>query len=82
MDDALFLGDGNEQNIINLVKILRCFFMVSGLRINLIKSNLFGIGVSEEVVSNLAAFTGCSAGSFPFSYLGIPIGESMKCVKG
>lgn len=56
--------------------------MISGLRINLLKSNLFGVGVSDHKVSSVATFTRCSLGSFLFSYLGIPIGESMVRVKG
>ena len=39
-----------------------------------------GIGRSE--ITNLASFTGCLAESFPFVYLGVPIGESLVHVKG
>nr|KAJ0210827.1 hypothetical protein LSAT_V11C400211660 [Lactuca sativa] len=60
---------------------MRCFHLISGLRINLLKSNLFGVGVSDHKVSSVATFTRCSLGSFLFSYLGIPIGESMVRVK-
>ncbi|KAL4573164.1 hypothetical protein LXL04_019961 [Taraxacum kok-saghyz] len=68
-DDVLFMGEWEERNIQNLIFILRCFFMASGLKINLLKSNLFGIAASEAEVCALASFTGCSA-------------ESMARVKG
>ncbi|KAL4570859.1 hypothetical protein LXL04_026522 [Taraxacum kok-saghyz] len=56
--------------------------VASSLRINLQKSNLFGVGVDAAEVGVLADFTGCSAASFPFLYLGLPVGENMNRVKG
>ena len=50
-DDSLFFGKWSRRNVENLTKILHCFYEVSGLKINLSKCNLFGIGVSHgEVV--------------------------------
>ncbi|GKE10802.1 putative RNA-directed DNA polymerase, eukaryota, reverse transcriptase zinc-binding domain protein, partial [Tanacetum coccineum] len=37
-----------------------------------------GIGVSSEEVHHMASNTGCAAGSFPFRYLGLPIGSNMS----
>nr|KAJ0216202.1 hypothetical protein LSAT_V11C300102750 [Lactuca sativa] len=76
-DDAIFLGEWNENNVHNLIRVLRCFYLVSGLNLNLSKSSLYGVGVSRSEISNLASFTGCSAGSFPFMYLSVLVGESM-----
>ncbi|GJX22737.1 RNA-directed DNA polymerase, eukaryota, reverse transcriptase zinc-binding domain protein [Tanacetum coccineum] len=50
----------------------------SGLKINIHKSNVYGIGVSSEEVHHMASNTGCAAGSFPFRYLGLPIGCNMS----
>ncbi|GKB52080.1 RNA-directed DNA polymerase, eukaryota, reverse transcriptase zinc-binding domain protein [Tanacetum coccineum] len=36
------------------------------------------IGVSEEEVSSMANHTGCNSGSFPFTYLGLPISSNMN----
>lgn len=44
-DDTLFFEEWDEQNIANLVTILNFFYLVSGLKLNLQKSNLLGIGV-------------------------------------
>ena len=33
-DDAFFLGGWDEQNICNLMKVLRCFHQASGLKVN------------------------------------------------
>ncbi|GKB48277.1 RNA-directed DNA polymerase, eukaryota [Tanacetum coccineum] len=77
-DDALFIGEWNEQNINNLITILSCFYMVSGLQINIQKSNLFGLRIQQLEVVRLASETGCSASSLPFTYLGLPVGINMK----
>nr|KAJ0212439.1 hypothetical protein LSAT_V11C400171510 [Lactuca sativa] len=79
-DDALFLGKWEEGNIRNLITIIRCFYMVSGLKINLFKSSLLGVGVNQSEVTSLTSITGCAATKFPFSYLGIPVGGSMSRV--
>ncbi|XP_024982131.1 uncharacterized protein LOC112518597 [Cynara cardunculus var. scolymus] len=54
------------------------FYMERGLRINLSKCNLFGIGVPKADVKNMADLLKCKASSFPFTYLGLPIGGNMK----
>ncbi|GKC53338.1 RNA-directed DNA polymerase, eukaryota [Tanacetum coccineum] len=42
------------------------------------KSNVYGVGVSEEEVSSMATNAGCSPRFFPFMYLGLPIGSTMN----
>ncbi|GKE74780.1 RNA-directed DNA polymerase, eukaryota, partial [Tanacetum coccineum] len=81
VDDILFLGEWSRSNIIGLVSLLQCFHDVSGLKINLHKSNLYGIGVNTHEISNLASFTGCTPQRLPFTYLGIPIGSNMSRIK-
>ncbi|GKA62579.1 RNA-directed DNA polymerase, eukaryota [Tanacetum coccineum] len=81
-DDVLFLGEWSRSNIIRLISLLQCFHDVSGLKINFHKSNLYGIGVNNHEISNLASFTGCTPQQLPFTYLGIPIGSNMSRIKG
>ncbi|GJY96181.1 hypothetical protein Tco_0512542 [Tanacetum coccineum] len=76
-DDVLLLGEWSSMNISNVVNILNCFYKVSGLKLNLHKSNLYGVGVDLTEVSNLALVTGCQAKCLPFSYLGLPVGSNM-----
>lgn len=54
-DDVLFFGELSVKNALNLLKCLKWFGPGSGLRINLTKSCLFGVGVSWEAVSSLAS---------------------------
>ena len=50
---------------------LRCFYLISGLKINVNKSNILGVGVPDEYVYNLANSIGRGVASFPMKYLGI-----------
>nr|GEV66192.1 RNA-directed DNA polymerase, eukaryota [Tanacetum cinerariifolium] len=41
-DDAFFIGEWSNDNLGNLVRILKCFCLASGLKINLQKSQVLG----------------------------------------
>ncbi|XP_071689048.1 uncharacterized protein [Rutidosis leptorrhynchoides] len=77
-DDTLFFGTWSLDNIENLMKLLKCFELCSGLKVNYNKSNLFGVGVDKKDVEYMANLFGCKVGTFPFTYLGLPIGANMK----
>ncbi|KAI3741088.1 hypothetical protein L1987_58755 [Smallanthus sonchifolius] len=77
-DDAIILGEWSRDNILNVVRIMRCFYACSGLQINFGKSNLFGIGVHLGEVEEIAVLVGCKAESLPFKYLGLTVGANMN----
>ncbi|GKC14972.1 putative RNA-directed DNA polymerase, eukaryota, reverse transcriptase zinc-binding domain protein, partial [Tanacetum coccineum] len=77
-DDVVILTDQNTNDMENIVRTLNSFYMASGLKINIAKSNVYGVGVSQENLEAMATLTGCLAGSLPFTYLGLPIGKNMK----
>ncbi|KAJ9541443.1 hypothetical protein OSB04_027949 [Centaurea solstitialis] len=52
-----------------------------GLKINLSKSRLFGIGVTKEEVQHMASLVKCKADQLPFLYLGLPVGDNMAKLK-
>lgn len=58
--------------------ILQCFQESSGLKVNLAKSRLYGVGVESSVVENVAINFHCSHDSLPFFYLGLPVGRHMR----
>lgn len=76
-DDALFLSEWSIEEGRNILRILRCFYLTSGLRLNLDKSNLFGVGVGTNDVSRAAGKIRCKAGKLPTIYLGVPLGARM-----
>nr|GEV76473.1 putative RNA-directed DNA polymerase, eukaryota, reverse transcriptase zinc-binding domain protein [Tanacetum cinerariifolium] len=47
-DDVVFIREWSWSNARNLISMLRCFFLVSELRINIHKSLVIGIGVSDD----------------------------------
>ena len=55
------------------------FEAVSGLRINLNKSEIIPIGHVVNV-EELASELGCGVGSLPTSYLGLPLGANHKAL--
>ncbi|XP_021975130.1 uncharacterized protein LOC110870243 [Helianthus annuus] len=77
-DDVIFIGEWTNHNISTLNRLLRWLHLVTGLKVNRQKSKVFGIGVSEAEIGDFAALARCEVGSFPFSYLGIPVGVNMK----
>ncbi|GJS31236.1 putative RNA-directed DNA polymerase, eukaryota, reverse transcriptase zinc-binding domain protein [Tanacetum coccineum] len=76
-DDVIIFSEWNQSDMDNIIRILDVFFLASRLKININKSNLYGVGVSSAEVANMAEGTGCSSSSLPFSYLGLPIGSNM-----
>nr|KAJ0214062.1 hypothetical protein LSAT_V11C400160070 [Lactuca sativa] len=77
-DDALFIGHWSQRNIANLARILRCFHMVSGLKVNFNKSRVYSIGGEPSEVSEWASPLGCEPSALPFTYLGVPVGDNMN----
>ncbi|KAJ0941986.1 putative RNA-directed DNA polymerase [Helianthus annuus] len=80
-DDAIFLGEWSETNVRNISRIMRCFYLASGLKVNLSKSSLFGVGIDTEEVMLMANILRCRTGSFPFKYLGLQVGANMNLVR-
>ncbi|GJV69854.1 hypothetical protein Tco_1485363 [Tanacetum coccineum] len=67
-----------EEPTMNIVKVLNCFHLASGLKINIAKSQVLGVGVSQNVVLQAANRIGCAVLNTPFRYLGVTVGECMS----
>jgi len=57
-----------------LKTILQSFADSTGLCVNYAKSMMVPINVDDSKMSSLAQSLGCSIGSLPFTYLGLPLG--------
>nr|GEZ28987.1 RNA-directed DNA polymerase, eukaryota [Tanacetum cinerariifolium] len=77
-DDAVFVGEWKDLNLRTLVHVLRCFYLASGLRLNIHKSKLMRIGVDTGEVVRAAKVFVCSTFTTPFTYLGVMVGGSMS----
>ncbi|XP_021985349.1 uncharacterized protein LOC110881378 [Helianthus annuus] len=80
-DDVVFCGEWSIANAINLRRLLRGFFLISWLKISSKKSSVFGIGVGECDIVDMARLLKCSRGRFPFTHLGVPIASNMNLVR-
>ncbi|GJZ29353.1 RNA-directed DNA polymerase, eukaryota [Tanacetum coccineum] len=58
-DDAVFIGEWSDINLTCIMQILSCFSLSSGLKINIMKSHLLGVGVPREDVTIAARSLGC-----------------------
>ncbi|GAU22230.1 hypothetical protein TSUD_227660 [Trifolium subterraneum] len=58
--------------------LLRSFELVSGLKINFVKSQIYGINVDDRVLAADSTFLSCKIGSIPFKFLGIPVGPNPR----
>jgi Reverse transcriptase (RNA-dependent DNA polymerase) len=75
VDDTLLLVKPQIQQLQFLKVILRIFGEMSGLRINMQKSELLITSMREEQVQSLAQVINCKHAMFPFKYLGLPLSD-------
>ncbi|GJT43817.1 hypothetical protein Tco_0952532 [Tanacetum coccineum] len=77
-DDTIFFGEWSEEDARSLMCILKCFEEAFGLRVNYNKRKLYEVGVNDRDISAMVRWMKCSVGEFPFTYLGLPIGENTR----
>ena len=78
-DDTLVFYGASKDQLLYLSWILMWFEAMSGLRINLDKSELISMGGVENTEA-LATNLGCKVGSLPSTYLGLPLGTPHRSV--
>ena len=79
VDDTLVFCKASQDHLTYFSWLLMWFKVVSGLRINLEKSELIPVGRVENM-DDLAWDFGCRVGSLPSTYLGMPLGAPFKSV--
>lgn len=75
-DDTLIIMEGDPRQLFFLKTVLQNFTASTGLKVNYNKSMMLPINISEEKLDLLARTFGCSKGSLPFTYLGLPLGTT------
>jgi hypothetical protein len=76
--DTIFVGEACVENLWSMKAILRWFELISGLKVNLSKSNIFGVNVHNSFLEGVATFLHCKVRSLPFTYLGLPVGANPR----
>nr|GEV69514.1 RNA-directed DNA polymerase, eukaryota, reverse transcriptase zinc-binding domain protein [Tanacetum cinerariifolium] len=77
-DDAIFVGKWDSSSLKIILKVLKCFHMASGLKININKSKLMRYGVHSDEVETVARYIGCATFVAPFSHIGVKVGGRME----
>lgn len=77
-DDTIFLGEASMQNTFVVKSILRCFELVSGLKVNFHKSKIAGVCAEENWLRSSVSLLHCKHMGIPFIYLGLPVGGNPR----
>ena len=76
-DYTILFCDAMVEQILHVRLLLLCFQAMTGLKVNVAKSELVLIGEVNNVYV-LAEILGCRVGALPMTYLGMPLGASHK----
>jgi hypothetical protein len=74
-DDTIIMIQANMLGIANLKIVLLCFENMIGFQINFHKSEVLFLGYLDLGQERIANKLNCKQGKFPFTYLGLPIGD-------
>ena len=74
-DDTILFCDADVEQILPIRLLLLCFQAITGLKVNVQKSEIVPIGEVDDVHA-LAEILGCKVGTLPMPYLGISLEAS------
>ena len=77
-DDTVICFEHNVECALNIKLLLYVFELMSGLKINYSKSEIFLIGGDNNIVETYVEMFGCRVGTLPLLYLGMPV--SFRCI--
>ncbi|GKV08436.1 hypothetical protein SLEP1_g20063 [Rubroshorea leprosula] len=75
-DDTILTCEATEESAWAMKSVMRCFELISGLKVNFDKSWLCGMNIDGDFLGEMASIMNCSVGRIPFNYLGVPIGAN------
>ena len=76
VDDALLIMQAEAQQLFFLKALLNSFADSTGLKVNYRKYQMISINVDDCKMQRLADTFGCTIGTMPFMYLGLPMGTT------
>jgi hypothetical protein len=77
-DDTILMGEASWENIRTIKSLLRGFELVSGLKINFVKSKLYGFNIEPRFLEASSSYLSCLSDAIPFKFLGIPVGANPR----
>ena len=72
-DDTLIFMKGDVTELNNLEELLHTFAKSTGLKVKFDKSMIVPINIGKDRFDELTTTFGCTKGSLPFTYLGLPL---------
>ena len=78
-DDTMVMCNAEPEQLMYVRLVLTGFEAITGLKVNLAKSEMVPIGEVENL-QVLADILYCRIGKFPMTYLGIPLGSNFKAL--
>lgn len=72
-DDTILCVNHDQEKAINLKLLLYMFELMSGLKVNYSKSEIFSVGCDNNITEFYSDMFGCPVGNLPIKYLGAPV---------
>src|ERR1051325_5083881 len=67
-DDTILIGEGTWENLWAIKAVLRGFELVSGLKTNMCKRRIYGIGIPSKFLESTSYFLVCRVDQPPFKF--------------
>ena len=77
-DDTIIFIKLVVDQLLNVERVLHCFQIMSGLKVNFHKSSLIGIDIDHHILEGWADAISCKTKKLASTYLGLPLGTSTK----
>lgn len=75
-DDTVLWIEHDPDKAVNVKLLLHMFELMSGLKINFLKSEILCVGDDDNIVKFYADLFNCQIGHFAMKYLGVPVSFS------
>lgn len=78
VEDTIFFGMPTLSNALIIKSIMKCYELVSRLKVNFIKSRYVSVGIPNSMVERFIGLLNCKILVINFVHLGISIGENLR----
>ncbi|XP_028070418.1 uncharacterized protein LOC114272898 [Camellia sinensis] len=77
-DDTIIFYQAKWVEIVNIRRILRCFEIISRLKVDFHNSLVGGVGIDNALLNEFAAALRCKVQKLPMKFLGLPLGANPR----
>ncbi|XP_028094579.1 uncharacterized protein LOC114294649 [Camellia sinensis] len=75
-DDSLLFCETDLDQLVHIKRVLRCFEILSGMKINFHKSVVYGVGMDDDTLTSCADILNCKIQGLPLKFLSLPLGAN------